>query len=36
MRKNIKTFQEKYEEINEFKVIYDQHQIFRFFKAIKQ
>ena len=36
MRKNIKTFQEEYEEIDEFEVIYGQHQIFRFFKAIEQ
>ena len=31
MRKNIKTFREKYEEINEYKVIYDWYQIFCFF-----
>ena len=36
VRKNIKIFQKKYEEIDEFEVIYDQHQIFRFFKAIEQ
>ena len=36
MRKNIKTFRKKYEEIDEFEVIYNQHQIFRLFKAIEQ
>ena len=36
MRKNIKTFRKKYEEIDEFEIIYNQHQIFRFFKTIEQ
>ena len=35
VRKNIKIFQKKYEEIDKFEVIYDQHQIFRLFKAIE-
>ena len=36
VRKNIKAFREKYEEIGEFGAIYGQHQIFRLFKAIEQ
>ena len=36
MQKNIKTFWKKYKEIDEFKIIYNQHQIFRFFKTIEQ
>ena len=36
MQKNIKSFQEKYKEIDEFKIIYGQHQIFRLFKINEQ
>ena len=36
MRKNIKILRKKYEEIDEFEIIYNQHQIFCLFKAIEQ
>ena len=36
IHKNIKTFRKKYEEIDKFEIIYNQHQIFHFFKTIEQ